>query len=259
MTPLLDVQNLSIDFKLNHQVIPIIKNISFTLNAGETLGIVGESGSGKTVTVQSILRLIPQPPLHRISGKILFQQRDLLQMSKTELRKIRGQRIAYIFQEPMTALNPVLTIGEQIREMLHEHRAIKGAELKDKIIDLLYEVGIPSPEIRINSYPHELSGGMRQRAMIAMALSCDPEILLADEPTTALDVTIQAQVLDLFQQIASERGMAIIFVTHDLSVIAEIANQVLVMKSGKQMDYGDIFNVFDHPTSAYTKQLLAFI
>ncbi len=259
MTILLEVQNLSIDFKLNQQVIPIIKDITFTLQKGETLGIVGESGSGKTVTVQSILQLLPKPPLHHISGKIIFKNQDLLKLPKTKLRQVRGQQIAYIFQEPMTALNPVLTIGEQIAEMIKEHQQISTKNLKKKVIALLQEVGIPSPEIRINNYPHELSGGMRQRAMIAMALSCDPDILLADEPTTALDVTIQAQILDLFQKIARERGMAIIFVTHDLSVIAEIANQVLVMKSGEVMDYGDIFTIFDHPTSDYTKQLLSLI
>lgn len=259
MTTLLEVKNLSIDFKLNDQIIPILKDISFILNSGETLGVVGESGSGKTVTVQSILSLVPRPPLYRISGEIWFKQQDLLQIPLSDLRRIRGQKIAYIFQEPMTALNPVLTIGEQISEMLKEHQKIRGSELKEKVIALLHETGIPSPEMRINNYPHELSGGMRQRAMIAMALSCDPDILLADEPTTALDVTIQAQILDLFQNIAHDRGMAVIFVTHDLSVIAEIANQVLVMQSGTVMDYGDIFTVFDHPTSDYTKQLLALI
>lgn len=259
MIPILKVENLSIDFKINNQIVPILKNISFSLNRGETLGVVGESGSGKTVTVQSILRLIKSPPLHKISGKILFDQQDILQLQKSDLRKIRGQRISYIFQEPMTALNPVLTIGDQILEMLKEHTQNSRRDNKAQVIDLLHEVGIPSPEIRINNYPHELSGGMRQRAMIAMALSCNPEILLADEPTTALDVTIQAQILDLFQKIAADRGMAIIFVTHDLGVIAEIADQILVMKSGEVVDYGDIFSIFDHPKSDYTKQLLALI
>lgn len=258
-TPLLEAKGLSVDFVKQGRPISILKQVNFALYPQKTLGIVGESGSGKTVTALTILNLIPSPPLLGISGEILFNGVNLLQCSKKKLRTIRGRQIAYIFQEPMTALNPVLTIGEQIVEMIRAHQAIERKAAWHKAVRLLSEVGLSSPDQRMKNYPHELSGGMRQRAMIAMALSCDPEILIADEPTTALDVTIQAQVLDLFKALIASRGMSILFVTHDLSVMAEIADDLLVMKDGAVVESGAIETVFDHPRHPYTQELLSLI
>lgn len=257
--PLLRVNDLTVKFKSSGEQKTILEDVSFELQKNSTLGIVGESGSGKTITALSILNLIPAPPLESIKGQIYFDDKDLLKCNQSEWQDIRGKRIAYIFQEPMTALNPVLTIGDQITEMVRAHEAISKKDATRKAVTLLEEVGIPSPSQRLKNYPHELSGGMRQRAMIAMALSCNPEILIADEPTTALDVTIQAQVLELFKSLIKSRGMSILFVTHDLSVMAEIADQILVLKNGKVVEYAAIQDVFDTPQHPYTQELLALI
>ncbi len=258
-SPLLQVIDLNVDFKSEGKTTAILKEISFVLEKGETLGIVGESGSGKTITVQSILNLIPTPPLSGISGKILFKDTDLLNCSQTQLRSIRGKEIAYIFQEPMTALNPVLSIGDQIMEMIRTHESTGRKSAFQKAVSLLEEVGIPSPEQRMKNFPHELSGGMRQRAMIAMALSCNPEILLADEPTTALDVTIQAQVLELFKELKQTRGTSIIFVTHDLGVIAEIADKLMVLRQGMIIEEGPLDQIFKSPQQEYTRELISLL
>lgn len=256
---LLSVNNLSVTFEQGDTETLILDNVSFSLEAQKTLGIVGESGSGKTITALSILNLIPSPPLKSISGEILFEGTNLITASKKQLRSVRGKRIAYIFQEPMTALNPVLTIGEQIIEMIKAHKSVSKKEAQRRSISLLSEVGIPSPELRMKNYPHEISGGMRQRAMIAMALCCNPDILIADEPTTALDVTIQAQVLELFKKLIETRGMSIIFVTHDLGVIAEIADHLIVLKSGKIVERGPIHEIFQSPKHPYTQELLRLL
>ncbi|MCG8337225.1 MAG: ABC transporter ATP-binding protein [Proteobacteria bacterium] len=257
--PLLRVNNLTVTFKSSGEQKIILDDVSFELKRNSTLGIVGESGSGKTITALSILNLIPTPPLESIKGQIFFENRDLLECNRAEWRGIRGKRIAYIFQEPMTALNPVLTIGDQITEMVRAHESISKKDAIQKAVTLLEEVGIPSPMQRLKNYPHELSGGMRQRAMIAMALSCGPDILIADEPTTALDVTIQAQVLELFKSLIQSRGMSILFVTHDLSVMAEIADHIIVLKNGKVVEYAAIQEIFKTPQHPYTRELLALI
>ncbi len=255
--PLLQVKNLTVKFKSSGVPKTILEDVSFELQKNTTLGIVGESGSGKTITALSILSLIPTPPLDSIKGQILFENKDLLKCNLSEWQGIRGKRIAYIFQEPMTALNPVLTIGDQITEMVRAHNSIGRKKATQLAATLLEEVGIPSPSERLKNYPHELSGGMRQRAMIAMALSCNPEILIADEPTTALDVTIQAQVLELFKNLMQSRGMSILFVTHDLSVMAEIADYILVLKNGRVVEYAAIQEIFDAPQHPYTQELLS--
>ncbi len=257
--PILEVNDLCVVFKTETGKTPILDNVSFRLQKNKTLGIVGESGSGKTITALSILNLIPSPPLDSITGEIRFRGENLLSFKKSQMKKIRGNRIAYIFQEPMTALNPVLTIGDQIVEMIRAHNSLGRREARDRAVQLLTEVGITSPCQRLKNYPHEISGGMRQRAMIAMALSCNPDILIADEPTTALDVTIQAQVLDLFKHLIDSRGMSIIFVTHDLGVIAEIADDVLVLQEGKTVEYNTIDEVFHHPQHPYTRELLSLL
>lgn len=256
-TPLLEVSGLDVTFRSGGKKHHILRNISFSLESDRTLGIVGESGSGKTVTALSILNLIPSPPLDTLSGEIRFHGENLIELTRSRMRLIRGARISYIYQEPLTALNPVLTIGDQIVEMIRAHTRLGRREAFDKAAGLLDEVGIPSPTHRMRNYPHEMSGGMRQRAMIAMSLCCDPEILIADEPTTALDVTVQAQVLELFKKLIRQRGMSIIFVTHDLSVIAEIADDVLVLKDGEVVEYAPIDDIFHHPVHPYTQELLS--
>ena len=256
---ILDVENLSVSFQTHRGIVPIISNISFDVKAGETVGIVGESGSGKSVTAMSLLRLIPKPPLFAMSGSVLFDGRDLTKLDESALRVVRGKEIAMIFQEPMTALNPVLKIGDQIVETIRTHMHYSKNEAKEKAISLLEEVGIPEPRRRMNSYPHELSGGQRQRAMIAMALSCSPKLLIADEPTTALDVTIQAQVLDLLKRLSIQHQMSVLFITHDLGVIAEIADRVVVMHDGQVKERGTVGDIFNKPTDPYTKYLLSFV
>ncbi|MDE2511120.1 MAG: ABC transporter ATP-binding protein, partial [Elusimicrobia bacterium] len=226
--PVLSVRGLRTHFILPERTVQAVDGLTYDLHPGKTLAVVGESGSGKSVHALSILRLLPQPPAKVVAGEILFQGRDILKMSPKELREIRGNRIAMIFQEPMTSLNPVLTVGEQIAEAIILHQKKSKEEAWAKAVDLLKKVGIPHPEERVKDYPHQFSGGMRQRAMIAIALSCEPDVLIADEPTTALDVTIQAQILQLIKDIQAETGMGLIVITHDLGVIAETVDRVVV-------------------------------
>ena len=228
-------------------MVPAVDGVSFTLNKGETLGIVGESGCGKSVTSLSVLRLIPTPPGKIEAEAILFDGTDLLSLSERSMRHVRGNEISMIFQEPMTSLNPVFTIGYQIAETLQLHQNLNKQEALKRAVDMLTKVGIPSPEQRVNEYPHQLSGGMRQRVMIAMALACNPKLLIADEPTTALDVTIQAQILDLIRDLRSEMDMSIILITHDLGVVAETADRVIVMYAGKIVEEASTIDLFESP------------
>ena len=254
--PLLDVQNLTTRFHTRNGIVHAVEDVSFSLEKGQSLGIVGESGSGKSVTCYSLLGLIPQPPGKIHSGKALFEGTDLLQAKDKELRKIRGKRISMIFQDPMTSLNPYLKISKQLTEPLEIHEGIKGKEALHKAIDALAEVGIPEPEKRIKSYPHEFSGGMRQRVMIAMALITRPEILIADEPTTALDVTVQKQVLDLIKDRQEKLGTAVILVTHDLAVVSQSCDQVNVMYAGRIVESAASDGLFAKPRHAYTLSLI---
>ena len=256
---LLSVRNLKTHFYTEDGVVPAVDGISFDLERGGTLGIVGESGCGKSVTSLSIMGLIPSPPGKIVDGEIIFEGRDLTKLSEAEMRKIRGNDISMIFQEPMTSLNPVFTIGNQIMEAIMLHQKLDKAAARKKAIEMLSLVGIPSPEKRIDEYPHQLSGGMRQRVMIAMALSCNPKLLIADEPTTALDVTIQAQILDLMRALQKELGTAIIMITHDLGVIAELVDRVAVMYTGVIVESGDVETIFANPQHPYTQGLLASI
>jgi peptide/nickel transport system ATP-binding protein len=236
-----------------------VEGVSFSLEPGRTLGIVGESGCGKSVTALSIMGLIPRPPGRIASGEILFQDVDLLTLKPAEMRERRGNQISMIFQEPMTSLNPAFTVGDQIVEGILRHRNVSKQQAKTHAIEMLRRVRIPSPERRFDEYPHKLSGGMRQRVMIAMALACDPQLLIADEPTTALDVTIQAQILDLMRRLRDETGAAIIVITHDLGVIAEIAHEVIVMYAGKVVERADVGTLFSDPQHPYTIGLLGSI
>lgn len=252
----LEVENLSVAFGGDDGEFTVVDDISYYLNSGETLAIVGESGCGKTVSALSILRLIPNPPGRITGGQIRFDTRDILSLSSEELRELRGNKIAMIFQEPMTSLNPVLTIGEQVTETLLRHTSLTRKEAWQRSIDLLRQVDIPAPELRMDTYPHQLSGGMRQRAMIAMALSCNPRILIADEPTTALDVLIQAQILELLKKLKEETGMSILLITHDLGVVAETAQRVLIMYAGKIVESGSVKQLFQLPLHPYTLGLM---
>jgi peptide/nickel transport system ATP-binding protein len=256
--PLLEVQSLQTHFRTPDGVSRAVDGVSFAVDAGETLAIVGESGCGKSVTAMSILRLIPEPP-GRIAGSIRFNGRELLAVSEREMRQIRGNDISMVFQEPMTSLNPVLTIGRQITETLVLHEGLSRAEGARRTLDMLRLVNIPEPERRLEQYPHELSGGMRQRVMIAMALACNPKLLIADEPTTALDVTVQAQILDLMRQLKSRTGAAIILITHDLGVVAEMAERVVVMYAGRKVEEARVKDLFARPRHPYTRALLASI
>lgn len=255
-TPLLEVKNLKTRFTTDEGTFLAVDDVSFEVNSGEVLGIVGESGCGKSVTSLSIMRLIQKPGLIE-SGEILFQGKNLLKVSDSEMRSIRGNEIAMIFQEPMTSLNPVFTIGNQIDEAIALHQKnLSHAEVKAKTIETLKKVGIPAPEKRYHDYPHQLSGGMRQRIMIAMAMSCNPKLLIADEPTTALDVTIQAQILDLMRNLKKEFNSGMILITHDLGVVAEVCQKVLVMYAGKVIERGTVEDIFYRPKHPYTKGLL---
>ena len=236
-----------------------VDDLSLHVNHGETLTIVGESGCGKSVTLLSILRLIQTPPGHIDAGEVLFEGCNLLELSKEKMREIRGNQIAMIFQEPMSSLNPVFRVGDQIGEVITLHQKVNQREALGRAIEILRLVRIPDPERRIRDYPHQMSGGMRQRVMIAMALSCNPKLLLADEPTTALDVTIQSQILNLVEQLKKELGMAVIWVTHDLGVVAEIAQRVVVIYGGKVVEEGDVFSLFSSPLHPYTEGLLKSI
>ena len=257
--PLLEVQNLETHFKTQDGVVKAVNNVSFHVDRGETLGIVGESGSGKSVTSLSIMRLIPNPPGIIAGGKILFDGENLLDLSEPEMRDIRGNRISMIFQDPMTSLNPVLTIGRQITESLELHMKMTSREASNRAVELLGMVGIPSAARRLDDYPHQFSGGMRQRVMIAMGLSCSPELLIADEPTTALDVTIQAQILELIKRLQREIGMAVIIITHDLGVVAGMADRVVVMYAGRMVEEGPTQEIFENPRMPYTIGLLRSI
>ncbi len=256
MTNLLQVENLVTRFFTDDGTVTAVDGISFAVKPGEVLGIVGESGCGKSVASLSILRLIQSPPGQIVSGRILFEGRDLLPISDAEMRAIRGNEIAMIFQEPMTSFNPVYTIGNQIGEAIALHQGLNHAETRDKTIEMLTLVGIPRPAEVVDEYPHRFSGGMRQRAMIAMALSCNPKLLIADEPTTALDVTIQAQILELMLDLKQRINMAIVFITHDLGVIAEMAQQVVVMYAGRVVEHTDVVTLFREPRHPYTIGLL---
>jgi oligopeptide/dipeptide ABC transporter ATP-binding protein len=253
---ILDIRNLKTFFYTYDGVAKAVDGISYWLSAGESLGIVGESGCGKSVSALSILRLIPDPPGRIVEGQIYFKETNLLELSYDRMREIRGNRISMIFQEPMTSLNPVFTVGHQIAEAFRLHQGLTRKEALDKSIEALRLVNIPSPEKCVSQYPHELSGGMRQRAMIAMALACNPEILIADEPTTALDVTIQAQIIDLMLQLKEELGMAIILITHDLGIIAETVKRVIVMYAGKTVEEAPTRTIFKAPLHPYSQGLL---
>jgi peptide/nickel transport system ATP-binding protein len=259
MSALLDVRALKTFFQVEGGEFPAVDGISFSIDPGRTLGIVGESGCGKSVTALSIMGLVPRPPGRIAGGEILFDGVDLLRLSTAALRELRGDRISMIFQEPMTSLNPVLTVGEQIVEGILRHRTMSRDAAKDLAIEMLRMVHISSPEQRFNDYPHRLSGGMRQRAMVAMALACKPKLLIADEPTTALDVTIQAQILDLMRTLREETGTAIILITHDLGVVAELADDVVVMYAGRIVERATVAALFAEPQHPYTVGLLGSI
>ncbi len=258
-SPELEIQNLTVSFSTTKGKLIAVNGISFHLNPGETLALVGESGCGKTVSALSILRLLPEPPAEILSGKIIFDGQDLLSLRAKVLQDLRGHSISMIFQDPMTSLNPVLTVGEQIAETLLRHTAMNRREALQKSADLLSRVELPSPKEKLQYYPHQLSGGMRQRVMIAMALACAPRVLIADEPTTALDVLIQAQILELLENLKKETGMSILIITHDLGVVAEIAQRVLVMYAGEIVESGPAKALLKSPFHPYTKGLIASI
>ena len=257
--PELDIQNLKVSFATPKGKLTAVNGSSFHLNQGETLALVGESGCGKTVSALSILRLLPEPPAEISSGKILFAGQNLLSLKAKALQDLRGRSISMIFQDPMTSLNPVLTIGEQMAETLLRHTTMNRQEALQKSANLLSRVELPSPKEKLKHYPHQLSGGMRQRVMIAMALACSPKVLIADEPTTALDVLIQAQILELLENLKKETGMSIIIITHDLGVVAEIAQRVLVMYAGEIVESGPARALLDNPLHPYTKGLIASV
>jgi ABC-type dipeptide/oligopeptide/nickel transport system ATPase component len=252
---LLEVRGLSTHFFTPDGVVHAVDDVSFELGYGETLGLVGESGCGKSVTALSITRLVPDPPGRIVSGEVLFEGIDLLKISKEGMRKLRGKEIGFIFQDPLTSLNPTLTIGYQIAETIREHLHLSRKAAADRVVELLSKVGIPRARDRLNDYPHQFSGGMRQRVMIAIALSCDPKLLLADEPTTALDVTIQAQILELLRRLQRETGMSILLITHDLGVVAENADVVGVMYASRIVEFATVEELFDKPQHPYTEGL----
>ena len=257
-TPLLELDQLQTYFFTDIGTARSVDGVSYAIHSGETVGVVGESGCGKSVTALSIMGLIPKPPGKIVGGAIRFKGQDLTKFSDRQLREIRGNDIAMIFQEPMTSLNPVYTVGNQIMEaiLIHEED-VTPKEARKRAIEMLGKVGIPSPEKRVDEYPHQMSGGMRQRVMIAMALACGPELLIADEPTTALDVTIQAQILDLMNQLQEETGTAILLITHDLGVVAETCDRVVVMYAGKVAEYTDVYRLFERPAHPYTEALFS--
>ncbi|WP_085933443.1 ABC transporter ATP-binding protein [Enhydrobacter aerosaccus] len=256
--PLLEVVDLQTHFRTPDGINRAVDGVSFTVKAGETLAVVGESGCGKSVTAMSLLRLVPEPP-GKIAGRILFQGRDLLALTEREMKAIRGKELSMIFQEPMTSLNPVLTIGFQLRETLRLHEKVDRRTAERRAIELLDLVGIPESRRRMSEYPHQLSGGMRQRVMIAIALACSPKLLIADEPTTALDVTIQAQILDLMTDLKRRIGAAIVLITHDLGVVAEVAERVMVMYAGRKVEEAPVADLFRAPKHPYTQGLLGAV
>ena len=255
-SPLLEIENLSTFFHTEDNIVKSVRNVDLAIHKGETLALVGESGCGKSVTALSVMRLIPTPPGRFESGRILFKGQDLLQTSKAEMQNIRGNEISMIFQEPMTSLNPIFTIGNQIMEAIRLHQDKTESQARELALQVLRQVAMPSPESRIDQYPHELSGGMKQRVMIAMAIVCRPALLIADEPTTALDVTIQAQILELLDQLRKETQMAILLITHNLGIVAQYADQVAVMYSGKVVESAPVEELFSSPVHPYTRGLL---
>ena len=257
--PLLSVRNLTTVFQTGKGEVKAVDDVSFDLGRSEVLGIVGESGSGKSVTALSILGLLQTPPGRIADGQVLFEGQDLLKLPESRMERIRGSDISMIFQEPMTSLNPVFSVGDQIMETIRIHEKLGPKATRDRAIEMLEKVGIPSPERRIDDYPHQLSGGMRQRVMIAMALACSPKLLLADEPTTALDVTIQAQILDLLRQLQEEMNMAVVVITHNMGVVAEFAHRVIVMYAGRIVEHAGVDDVFYRPGHPYTEGLLRSI
>ena len=256
--PLLEVRHLKVSFRTEDGIVRAVDGISFTVDEGEVVGIVGESGSGKSVTMMSVMRLITDPNVI-YQGEILYKGRNLMQVSRDAMREVRGEEIAMIFQDPMTSLNPVYTVGWQIEEQLNEHYDLKKGQARRRASELLAQVGIPRPEQRIDDYPHQFSGGMRQRVMIALALSCNPDLLIADEPTTALDVTIQAQILELIKDLRRDFGSAVVLITHDLGVVADIADRILVMYAGRIVEEGNKEQIFYDPQHPYTWGLLGSI
>jgi len=256
-TPLLEVDNLSTYFDTVAGTVRSVDGVSYCLNAGRTLGVVGESGCGKSVTALSILRLVPTPPGRYAGGQVRYRGTNLLDLSEKQMRQIRGNRISMIFQEPMTSLNPVLTVGRQIAETVMVHQGLNKRDAYRRAEEMLRLVQIAEPERRVQEYPHQLSGGMRQRVMIALALACNPEVLIADEPTTALDVTIQAQIIDLLRTLQQKLGMGIIMITHDLGVVAECCDRVVVMYAGRKVEEAPVTELFDHPLHPYTRALMA--
>jgi len=257
--PLLEIKNLRTYFSVRGRTAKAVDDVSLSILPGQTLGLVGESGCGKSVTAHSIMRLIPTPPGRIAGGEILFEGQDLVKLSEARMRRIRGNRISMIFQEPMTSLNPTYPVGDQVEEVIRLHAKLSRAAARARSVDMFKLVGIPAPEKRIDDYPHQMSGGMRQRVMIAMALACNPQLMIADEPTTALDVTIQAQILDLMNKLKQETGAAILFITHDLGVIAEMSQHVAVMYAGRMMEYADARTLYADPKNPYTVGLLGSI
>jgi peptide/nickel transport system ATP-binding protein len=254
---MLSVQDLKVYFIGNARVARALDGVSYQVGTGETVCLVGESGCGKTVSALTILGIIPQPPGKIMGGKVLFNGQNLLDLGEEEMQRIRGNHIAMVFQEPMTSLNPVFTVGDQIQEAIMVHERVDEKSIRQRCIQLLKDVGIPSPEDRLKDYPHQLSGGQRQRVMIAMALACNPDLVIADEPTTALDVTIQAQILNLFGELQQKRQMSLLYITHDLGVVANIADRIYVMYAGIIVEQGDTSNIFHNPSHPYTQGLLA--
>jgi peptide/nickel transport system ATP-binding protein len=254
---LLQVKNLQVEFKTRRGTALVLNGVDFDVQPGETLCVVGESGCGKSMTALALLRLIPTPPGRISHGQVLFNGEDLMQASEARMREVRGNRISMIFQEPMTSLNPVYTVGDQIGETLRLHAGLDATQARERSIEMLRQVGIPAPEQRVDEYPHQLSGGMRQRVMIAMALACRPDILIADEPTTALDVTVQAQIFDLLRDLQREKGTAIVMITHDMGAVAEMADRVMVMYAGRVIEHGSTEQVLSQPGHPYTQGLIA--
>ena len=252
----LQVDDLTTVFDTSDGQVHAVNGVSFTLHNGELLGVVGESGSGKSVTMMSLLQLLPSPPARLVRGQALFEGEDLLRMSPSEIQQVRGSKIGFVFQDPMTSLNPVFTVGYQLMEPLRKHMGLSKAKARTRAAELLSLVGIPSPEDRLRDYPHQFSGGMRQRVMIAIGLACDPQLLIADEPTTALDVTIQAQILELVRELRQKLGMGIIWITHDLGVVAGIADRVMVMYGGQIVEMAPVDELFANPKHPYTQALL---
>jgi len=253
---LLEIRHLTSAFLYNGKPVPVIMDVSYSMQSGEVLGVVGESGSGKSVTVKNIMRLLPSPPAKVLGGEIWLDGENMMEKTEKEMRQIRGNKVAMIFQEPMTSLNPVYTCGDQIVEAVMLHQKVKKAEARQRAIEMLDLVGIPMPAERMKAYPHELSGGMRQRVMIAMALCCNPKLLIADEPTTALDPTIQAQILELLKDIRKKIDMSILYITHDLSVVAELCDRVVVMYAGMVQEIAEVHDLFHHPLHPYTLGLM---